>query len=133
MVGAVNPSGGGLVLAPATADDAIRHLRLLAAQGFNQQVVAIEVVNVGRLPITVRRWNARIESGYSYTLLDDPLNPALPHRLEPGESATWCARLHDLERLVRTLDEGPQNVRMGVELGTGKGLRTKETVLVPTP
>ena len=56
LVGAVGR--GGIVTAPAT-NLSLEWLQGLAAQGFSQPIVAVNVANVGRQPVKVERWGLK--------------------------------------------------------------------------
>jgi hypothetical protein len=98
-------------------------------QGFSEEVVIVAVRNRGRMAISVEDVSAETEDGWAFQRAADPENPALPHRLEPGAKESWHVELSVLQRVVDG-DGKSRKVRMRVELGTGKVLRTKETTLL---
>jgi hypothetical protein len=70
--------------------------------------------------------------GWGFACVADPENPSLPHRLEAGAKTTWHVEVEALQKLVDG-DRKPRTGWMEVELGTGKMLRTKETIeLLPS-
>ena len=78
---------GGLVTSPP--DKWTPNSRaVLASQGFSQEVVAVEVRNVGRMPATVQKVTAYLDNGVG--LVQEQSNKPLPCRLEAGSSEKWC-------------------------------------------
>jgi hypothetical protein len=108
-----------------SADDKAR----LRKQGFIEEVLFVEVRNVGRMAVTVENVAATSADGLSYSKIADPANAALPHRLEPHSGQSWHIDLAPLQAVVN-LHGQPREVWMTVDLGTGKTLRTKETTLL---
>lgn len=120
---------GGVVLrdadggsAPVTVDD-------LQRQGANgPDVLAVKVSNIGRAPVTVASYSVRhVASGMSFVPIGEAMGPALPHRMEPGESKTWLAQMDTVRALVHASQviRGGSLVNMTVELGTGKIVTTR--------
>jgi hypothetical protein len=99
-------------------------VQLMRAQGFVRDVVIAEVRNVGRLALSVDGVLAETDDGFAFTVLADPENPALPHRLEAGAKESWHVPLAPVQALADS-DGKSRRVRMKVELGSGKVLRTK--------
>ncbi len=113
---------------PSANDYAMMHER-----GFIEEVLIVDVRNVGRMSVSVESVSANTQDGWGFARLADPENPTLPHRLEPGTKETWHEILAPLQRIVDT-DGKRRQAWMTVELGTGKVLRTKQTTLVvPSP
>ena len=101
----------------------------MRSQGFTRDVLIVDVRNVGRLAVSVESATAQAEGGWGFAVLDDPENTALPHRLEPGAKESWHVDLEPLQMLADS--EGkPRRAWMRVELGTGKVLRTKQSVIL---
>jgi hypothetical protein len=98
-------------------------------QGFTDEVLIVDVRNVGRMPVSVDTITINTEDGWGFGRLADPENPELPHRLEPGSKQTWHVDLEALQQLVDA-DFKSRDAWMMVELGTGKVLRTKEATKV---
>jgi hypothetical protein len=83
-------TGTGYVASPITRDG--RPQTRVADQGWisGPSALGIEVVNVGRSPVTLMRYGARDRGhGISYAPIRDFDGPSFPHRLAPGEGATW--------------------------------------------
>jgi hypothetical protein len=104
-------------------------IQTAVAQGFTQEVAVAEVRNRGRLAVSVEKASLESEDGWGYALLQDPENPPLPHRLEPGALQTWHVELKPL-RMVVDGDGKARRVGMVIELGTGKVIRTKKAIVV---
>jgi hypothetical protein len=106
----------------------------LAEQGFSKELIGVEVFNRGRVGVNITSW--RIQAGReSYRPVGDQLGPQLPHRLEPGASASWFAPMETVRRVVATSAEvldgpNPASVRGFVQLGTGGLVKTKGTMSV---
>jgi len=132
-VGAVVDSGTGMALMPV-AEATPDKLASLGQQGFSRAVIAVEVRNVGRLPVTVSRWSLESSLGVSYVPIADSLGSALPHRLDLGEPATWALDLHQAIHLVKTttevLGKGCEQARVHgvVELGDGRRYTTTDSL-----
>lgn len=136
---------GGIVSAPPSS---IREgwWNQLAEQGYRRPVVAVQVANVGRLPVTVARWGLKSGRGVSLYPAADSIGPALPHRLEAGESETWAVDMGPVDAFIRTTREvlgEPQADRRRslfwpevdreavvgvVELADGRTKRSHETI-----
>jgi hypothetical protein len=109
-----------------------QQLPSLAAQGFTEEVIGIEVHNVGRLAATVDRVSAALAGGMKYNFLSDVVGPSLPHRLEPQSSASWFAPAAPVRQAVAVSAEvlkrpDPCEAWMEVEV-VGKVVRTRQTM-----
>lgn len=81
-------------------------------------IVVVLVRNRGRAPVSVTSWSVHIgDLGYGESSRD--YNPALPYRLEGGETALWVI---DLEGIVATMvaAQTVEPMYATVDLGTGK-------------
>jgi hypothetical protein len=97
-----------------------------AAEGFEDEVFGVQLRNIGRAAGTVTRWSARCGPGWGWSSPTDPLNPALPKRLESGETQTWWAEGKAIWATIAAAGlHRPTKVDFEVELGTGKIIRTK--------
>lgn len=106
---------------------------LIHNQGFTEDVLIVDVRNVGRMAVSVEQIAAASEDGWGFARLADPENPALPHRLEPGAKETWHVEMLPFQRLVDA-DSRPRRAWITVELGTGRVVQTKDsTLIVPSP
>lgn len=100
-------------------------------QGFSEEALAIVVRNVGRLPASVTDWGVSFsEKGWGYSNALDPINPALPYRLEPGSKETWYVRMGDLRPFPAVLEKSSLRLRAHVSLGTGKTVKAKGSFIV---
>lgn len=126
-VGAMNR--GGMVTAPPSS---LRPewIRELAEQGYSAPIVAVRVANVGRQPVTVASWSVVSPRGVSLSPMADSIGPALPHRLEVGESETWAVDMRSVQAFMQTTTEvlGGTEVFGQVELADGRTKRSSETL-----
>lgn len=102
--GALAADGGSMVLVEPrqfTPD----WFKNTASQGFGRPIVAIEVRNVGRLPITVNRWHLATRVGVTLMPIADSIGPDLPHQINVGQSATWAVGLQEVKGVADTAGE----------------------------
>ncbi|MFB9749216.1 phosphoribosylamine--glycine ligase [Leifsonia shinshuensis] len=96
------------------------------------EVVGVDVINVGRLPLTVSEYSLRVKGGqFSFVPHGEVIGRPLPFRLEPGESETWYVDAADaraLARVHRDMGKRVAEVFMAVKLGTREEKRTKQTL-----
>jgi hypothetical protein len=92
-------------------------------------VVGVLVRNVGRLPATVTIWGVRAGETSFHSDEYHYLNPAIPHRLEAGEEATWYVGSGAIVRQAHAAGKVLGDARLGarVVLGTGDEIRAKKT------
>lgn len=107
-------------------------LMSLVAQGFTEEVLGIEVRNLGRLAATVDRVQAALAGGMKLDLLHDVAGPQLPHRLEPQSAASWFMPAAPIRRAVAASAQvlgraDPCEVWMEVEV-VGKVVRTRQSM-----
>lgn len=133
---------GGAVLAPPSVyTDQGREA--LERQGFTEHILAVIVVNRGRLPATVGNWSIRFGNGAAYQNPGDPRNPALPYRLEPFTSESWYAPVDHLQKLQEVFtdqSETAAHVRGVIDLGSRETLASQDALILgpdgvrmPTP
>jgi hypothetical protein len=120
---------GRIVRVAGPLQPSARDLALMRSQGFTRDLLIVEVRNVGRLAVSVESATAEAEGGWGFAVLQDPENTALPFRLEPGAKESWHVDLAPLQ-MVADSEGKPKRAWMSVELGTGKVLRTKQTVML---
>ena len=76
-----------------------------------------------------------MKSGMSYTPIGDSIGPTLPYDLAAQANETWVVDLHAAYALVHTtaatFKRNPEPVRVLVELGTGKTLVSKKSLVIP--
>lgn len=107
----------------------------MALQGLTEQLIGVEVQNVGRLPISIDGAQAKFESGmlFGETLT---INPVVGMRLEPHSSESWWVRWDALVAVATASAAAnpkwnhPQKIRMVVSPAAGKKKETKEHVLI---
>lgn len=152
-IGAMQPGGAVALHEPESLPK--NWASRLAEQGFTRPVVAVRVTAVGRMPVTVQAWKLRAPQGVELSPIADSIGPALPHRLDHGESETWAAGMAMVAAFVETVRDtfedtgiggGPDSprdaVREGyrhgrgqppglvavVELGDGREKRSREVL-----
>lgn len=130
--GAIRRSPSGTVRMSGPLQPTASDYEAMRSQGFADEVLIVEVRNLGRMAVSVEDVSAATTDGWGFARLADPENPKLPHRLEPHSMEAWHVELAPLQSLVN-LDGKQRQAWMTVELGTGKSLRTREaTVIVPS-
>jgi hypothetical protein len=107
-------------------------LKALAEQGLTEEVVGVEVHNVGRLAASVDRVEAALAGGMKLQMLLDVTGPSLPHRLEPQSSAAWFVPAAPIRRAVAVSAQvlkrpDPCEMWMEVEV-VGKLVRTRQSM-----
>jgi hypothetical protein len=119
--------------------DTARELdRLAASEGYTERVIGVKVVNHGRAVATVQRWSIKTSdrSGTSITPLRETIGPDLPHALGAGEQAIWVMDLGSAAALASstaaTFGRPVQPVYGVVELGTGRTVRSKRSLVLPS-
>jgi hypothetical protein len=106
---------------------------VMEQQGYIEHVLAIEAINHGRFPATVKDWSVRFGNGAAYGNPADPLNPELPYRLDPFNSAIWYAPVEHLQALQGAFtDQGDDaaSARGEVDLGTRKTIRSGNALVI---
>lgn len=124
---------GGVAFGEVRRDGRLKDMSTMHDQGWDRgDLLGIQVTNTGRTRAQITRFGMRLRSGgmgagFSHGLAG---SPALPHWIEPGESATWYADLQDAHALVsatrNVVDPRAGGVHMYVETGTGKSVATKQ-------
>lgn len=122
--GPVRADGRGLDL------DGLRRQNM---SGF--EAVGIQVTNHGRAPVIVENVKLLPRVGaMSFIPIGERVGPDLPYKLEPGANASWFLGLHHATKLAATsreiLNERVSGVYMTAQLGTGKTVRTRQTLRV---
>ncbi len=99
----------------------------IQAKGFNQVVIAVQVRNVGRLPVWVTDLSVGARGSW-LTSAGGWLGVPLPHRLEAGAMQTWAVDAAPVRALVAALSRKVAieklTVRAKVGLGTGHAVET---------
>jgi len=109
-------------------------LQALAEQGLTEEVVGVEVHNVGRLAASVDKVEVALAGGLKLQMLLDVTGPALPHRLEPQSSASWFVPAAPIRRTVHASAQvlqraDPCEIWMEVEV-VGKVVRTRQSMRI---
>lgn len=127
---------GGVMTAPVNRNGAPSRVDTMRSQGWDgPEILAIEVVNIGRAKLTVTGYSIRaVGTGMSFSLVGDGVKGrVLPFRLEPGEAQTWYAEMQDVRALVRSaaaIGKSATRVNMSVRLGTGQERVTSHSMRV---
>ncbi len=108
---------------------------MMASQGFTQPVLAVQVRNVGRLPVTIASWSlvTRPHVG-EFQPLSAALGKPLPHRLDAGESEMWAvdfawiAAAVSASATVKKVPTAGIRVHATVSLGDGRVVAAKGRV-----
>ena len=137
-IGGLGASGA---LTAPVGGDWPKMLRQFAQQGYGNSCLAAEVANVGRLGVDIVRCTAVFSNGMAFDPVAHPASPPRDTRLDHGQTKTWFVDLAPLQAAVDAAaavglkrSAGPQEIRMRVELGTGKSVTTKESVSIkPSP
>ena len=103
----------------------------LEADGYTEHVLAVVVTNSGRSATTVQRWSLQFGNGVIFTHRMDPLNPALPYRLEPQTTATWYASVDQITPYVEAFEDQSESARtLRAEVGTATNTATSRDRMV---
>lgn len=126
---------GGFAVGEVGRDSRARDMSSMRAQGWNgAEVIGIEVINIGRAPVTIKSYSVHaVGGGMAYTPHGDIIGRGLPYRLEAGESETWYSDMQDARALLHALPaigKSASRVRMSVSLGTKQERRTRRTLRV---
>lgn len=99
-----------------------------ANQGYTRPVVVANVHNAGRLPVYVNSWGIKNDK-VSFRPVADSEGPDLPHKLEPGQEATWTMSLEAIESMAKTrhIVSARDRINAFVRLGTGKEILSRNT------
>jgi hypothetical protein len=111
-----------------------QQLRRLAEQGFTEEVVGVEVRNIGRMAATVDRVQAALAGGVKLQPVADLGGPTLPHRLEPQSAASWFLPAEPIRRAVAASAKvlkrpDPCELWMEVEV-VGKAVRSQNSMWI---
>ncbi|SRR6266567_2577895 len=124
--GAAN--AGGVVHGPPGSQP----LASLAAQGFTEEVIGVQVRNEGRLATTIDKVEASLANGLKVNLFGALPGPSLPHRLEPQSSAVWFMPAAPVRAAVAASAQvlkraDPCQVWMEVEV-VGRVVKTRQSM-----
>ncbi|MFF8292592.1 hypothetical protein ACF068_25625 [Streptomyces sp. NPDC016309] len=131
-VGAIG--AGGMVTMPV---ENVRNLdetfRSFAQQGYSQPVLAVEVVNLGRLGVELLDFGVDVSKGASLKPLKDAVTETpMPYVLEPHRQGTWAipfeyvVRLNEASRAAWPNE--PHPIRAFVHRAGGKKVHAKQTL-----
>lgn len=128
--------GAGAYVGPLTRNGSPKEINRLREQGIEgTEVVGVQVTNHGRAPVTVEKVSLHCRGGaMSFIPVTDRLGPSLPYRLEAGTNESWYVAavnaVHLAESSRQVLHESVSGVYMEAQLGTGKSVKTSETLRV---
>lgn len=125
-------AGTGIVSSPISKNGRPRTNILQDGRFRGPPLLAVQVANVGRGPVTVTGYGAK-DTGYGLKLqlVADAIGPPLPHRLEPGEGGMWAMPLASAEVLAHNSDllkKPTGGVEMWVATATGKTYTTAAAI-----
>jgi hypothetical protein len=111
----------------AAGGEANPDIQDLTAQGSTYPVVAAEIRNKGRLPVSVTRVEAVFSNGIQLIAMEPLAGERLPYRLDAHSEFTYLMPGEEVARAVRATVAigGTEKVRLGVTLGNGKRRLTK--------
>ncbi|MDT9591617.1 hypothetical protein RDV89_00965 [Nocardioides zeae] len=129
--GLASPVGSYLSYVPKSGAPA--DLYALTRQGISgEEVVAVQVANVGRIPLVITGYSLALEGGtVRYHVHGEAVGPTLPHTIDPGASAMWMAPMERATRLAHAstgVEEHRNRAFVVVETGLGRAVRTKTAV-----
>ena len=127
---------GGLVTVPV-AGNPVQAIQPLRAQGYDNPVVAISVVNRGRQAVELLSFGIEVPKGVAFKPIGEAITTTpMPYLLEPHREATWAMPLELAFNLVKTTKatwpkENPNPLRMFVIQAGGKKIYSKESWSCP--
>jgi hypothetical protein len=125
--------GSGAYVGPVTKSGTFE-LEQFRRQGIDgPAVVGIQVTNRGGALVMVENVAMCPRGGVMrFVPVGERLGPDLPYRLEPGSNASWYMTADHATRLAessrKVLHENVTGVDMTAHLGTGKTIKTPETL-----
>lgn len=134
-----NPLSGQQVLSSAVGRDWTTRLLALIQQHEGTPVLMLVASNVGRLSVGMETAEAVVDDGTRYSQPGWNVNPVMGATLGAGHTVSWYVPLLPVQAVVDTIDtvagaeKRPRSVRMELHLGTGKAVRTRESIrITPT-
>ncbi|MFF9274706.1 hypothetical protein [Streptomyces griseosporeus] len=131
-VGAFGP--GGLVTVPVeNVKNLTATFASLAQQGFSRPVLAVHVVNTGRLGVELLEFGIDVPNGASFKLLKDAITETpMPHVLEPHRESTWAMPFEHVAAMASASQAAWPNdanpIRGYVRRAGGKKIHAKHTL-----
>lgn len=126
---------GGVLVADVESNGRPHDLQPYVDQGWNgAEVLGVRVINPGRTRLQVASISVQdVEGKMGLTKpRGNALSPSLPCWVEPGTQETWYVEAEDARMLAATAasvaDRRPGPLRMVVELGTGRKVRTNRVI-----
>ncbi len=89
--------------------------------------VEVTAVNTGRSPVTVNSWGLKLADGRKMAILESASwSASLPHRLEPGASASWCVETRAVTESAGHNGIRYQDLIAYLTLGNGRTVEARE-------
>lgn len=107
----------------------------VARAGFPVLIIGVEVVNVGRLPVTIREWGlVASPGGLAYVPIGESTGPDRPFKLEAGTHQTWAVELDRARSLASASTVTSQaevfTIRARVRLADGRTYLSHESLTI---
>jgi len=131
MYGVMGADGG--FVGQVARDGQPSDLQEIRQQGIDHpEVLGVRVSNHGRASLLIDGVVARTRGGtVTLTPIDGLVGPSLPYRIEPGANADRYVPIDEARTILagsRALDEKPTGVFMAARLGTGRVIKTSQTL-----
>src|SRR3954451_16923534 len=95
--GGIRRGPGGTARLAGPLSPSASQVQMMREQGFNDDLVIVEVRNVGRMAVSIESVSINADDDWGFSYLSDPENPSLPHRLEAGSKESWHIALAPLQ------------------------------------
>lgn len=135
MHGILIGSGAGMTVTRSVGKNGNPYpVEQMRRQGYNgPEIIGIEVVNHGRAPMSITKFEVKHESGASFVPIGEAIGPAFPHRIEPGASQSWFARMEMIREAASAASDvwkTGRTVSIEATLATGKTIKTRQSMQV---
>lgn len=128
IIGAMHPSGSGLMsitdVEKTPAHELPQRIAEFRRHGYTRPVIGVEVINIGRMPVTIAKWEVATTAKVSLRPMAGSVGPSLPFELGAGKSETWLA---DLSEVLTAVDTGAEVFKLDRASVTVKGVVTLST------
>jgi hypothetical protein len=123
--GAMHAGGRGVLTMPAGKLNAEK-MQQAAKDGFVLPIMGVRVRNVGRMAVTVAKWEIVATSGLAFNPVGSSIGKPLPHQLDAGQSEMWVVDATMIQDLVNASREVLKVSRVTltgrVELAAGRSV-----------
>lgn len=135
MHGILVESGTGMAMTrPVGKNGEPYPVEQMRRQGYNgPEIIGIQVVNHGRAPMSVTKFELKHESGTSFVPIGEAIGPGFPHRIEPGASQSWFAPMEMIREASSVASDVWKTGRMvSIEatLATGKTIKSRRSMQI---